>query len=288
MSTTTAQPPPQPQPPPPLTSPSDDHSTAPAPDALINSATASADHPSDSAVAKKARKKKQKKKKKPSADDPTSFSPTPPTSAAPASNPVTSPSVERDSDLLYPFSDVLRLHFSPHTGRYAVASHSLPPSSLAILDRGYARAIRLRLCTSVCALCHTSVDSPLCTATSFPPCPSCHVASYCSDACAALHRPHHLTECRMLAEMQRIARLHSVDVDLLQMLAGVCGRHHRELHRADFPYTDMKRADTHQLTDEQRGLDDELVSAALTHTERGGGGGSGGDRRRAMTMAICI
>ena len=86
----------------------------------------------------------------------------------------------------------------------------------------------------------------------------------------------------MLAEVGRLARAFDVDVDLLQMLAGICGHHHRERHRELFPHTDMRTADLAQLSDEERSQDDELVSAHRTpHAPSA-------DLPRAMTEAIAI
>ena len=149
-----------------------------------------------------------------------------------------------------------------------MASTALPPASLAVSDRGYARCIKLSRCREVCAFCFLTLDSLPSSSSpaSFTPCPDCRVAHYCSPACAHSSLPYHTTECRMLAEVGRLSRHHDVDADLLQMLASVCGRHHRELHRAQFPAVDMRTTPVERLS-HRPGEDDELVSRVEAHTQ---------------------
>jgi len=186
---------------------------------------------------------------------PPPWTPPPPQSQLPLSTP--SPSAERDADLLPTTDASVELDYTERSGRLLRAGSGLPAGTRLLDDRGYAAVVKLERCRELCALCHSLLDDG--AGRSKLPCGECRVAHYCSARCQRIDASYrHTTECRMLAAVGQLSRSVSVDVDLLQMLAAVCARQHRERHREQYPSCSTGVAD--EQDEAARWRDDELVS----------------------------
>ena len=147
-----------------------------------------------------------------------------------------SPSAERDVDLLPPTATSVRVEHNEQTGRLVRVAASLAAGTRLMDDRGYAAVIKLERCREVCSLCHSLIDDSHSSSTARLACSECRVAHYCSARCQRLDASYrHATDCRMLATVGRLSGSVSVDADLLQLLAAVCGRQYRERHRDKYP-----------------------------------------------------
>ncbi|CAL4060325.1 unnamed protein product [Meganyctiphanes norvegica] len=97
--------------------------------------------------------------------------------------------------------DGLKVHYTPHQGRFIVATRDIKPGEVLAVEPGYVTAVNIKdphALQTFCFLCLQRTAAPL-------PCPECAMVVFCSEKCRVDGwNKYHRVECPLLAEISAL------------------------------------------------------------------------------------